>query len=41
MVGQQSCVVTRSDRNAGQSQRDGKVEYSLNFKIFLTCIGAL
>ena len=27
--------------NAGQSQRDGKVEYSLNFKIFLTCIGAL
>ena len=26
---------------AGQSQRDGKVEHSLNFEIFLTCIGAL
>ena len=26
---------------AGQSQRDGKFENSLNFKIFLTCIGAL
>ena len=26
---------------AGQSQRDGKVENSLNFKIFCTCIGAL
>ena len=41
MVGQQACVVTRSDLNAGQSQRDGKFEYSLNFKIFLTGIGAL
>ena len=26
---------------AGQSQRDGKFENSINFKIFLTCIGAL
>ena len=26
---------------AGHSQRDGKVENSFNFKIFLTCIGAL
>ena len=26
---------------AGQSQRDGKVENSLNVKIFLTCIGVL
>ena len=25
----------------GQSQRDGKVENSINLKIFLTCIGAL
>ena len=36
MVGQQSFVVTRSDLMRGQSQRDGKFEYSLNFKIFLT-----
>ena len=41
MVGQQSCVVTRSDLMWGQSQPDGKVENSLNLKIFLTCIGAL
>ena len=25
----------------GQSQRDGKIENSINLKIFLTCIGAL
>ena len=36
MVGQQSCVVTRYHPYPGQSQRDGKFEYSLNFKIFLT-----
>ena len=41
MVGLQTFVDTRSDLIAGQSQRDGKFENSLNFKIVMTCIGAL
>ena len=39
MVGQQSCVVTRSDLM--RVSHSGTFENSLNFKIFFTYIGAL
>ena len=41
MVGQQSCVVTRSDLMRVSHSGTANLNNSLNYKIFLTCTGAL